>query len=159
MKKMTTRLTHVQGELDKLTSNMQQAEHGYRTLADLVIQPASDRDDTACVNMLFELLPHMLKQVNSPQLIEINDRKLPLARYRTAQICHEMISIPAIASHLNGPRPGKARSGRGESLIGLAMYILPIFDEGRWQVAVISSGGTKLLIDPWGLEGSSHAMV
>ena len=116
----------------------------------------SDASDAILVNALFGLIPLLLDRIGSPDIVEGEGR---LECGVVSVESRKPSVFPAATTWPPTVPPTALNANICESSLGFDSSIFPFWNGGRWQVAVFRSVGTRLLIDPWGLDGSRDPHV
>lgn len=153
---MSRRLDDARGGMQRYVVAVQQDEEKYRKLGGRLFSTASGASNIALVDDLFGLIPLLLRRFGALDTIEgQNTHKnddLSGAGCRTSVFPSADTWPPTVSqTTLN--------TTTCESNLGCRSSVLPFWNKGRWQVAIMQSVGARVLIDPWGLNGSEDLHV
>jgi hypothetical protein len=153
---MSQRLSLARGDIQRYVEEVQHDEGKYCELGSRLFRAASDASDAILVDALFGLIPLLLGRVGSPKIADGEDGLV----YGVVPGEGRKPSVfPAAATWPPTVPPTVLNADICESSLGFYSSILPFWSGGRWQVAVFRSTGTRVLIDPWGLDGSRDPHV
>lgn len=153
---MSQRLNIARGDIQRYVAEVQHDEEKYCELGSRLFRATSDASDAILVNALFGLIPLLLDRIGSPDIVEGEGR---LECGVVSVESRKPSVFPAATTWPPTVPPTALNANICESSLGFDSSIFPFWSGGRWQVAVFRSVGTRLLIDPWGLDGSRDPHV
>jgi hypothetical protein len=153
---MSQRLNIARCDIQRYVAEVQHDEERYCELGSRLFHATSDASDAILVNALFGLIPLLLDRIGSPDIVEGEGR----LECSVVSVEGRKPSVfPAATTWPPTLPPTALNANICESSLGFDSSIFPFWNEGRWQVAVFRSIGTRVLIDPWGLDGSRDPHV
>ena len=153
---MSQRLNFARGDIQKYAAEVQHDEGKYCELGSRLFRATSDASDAVLVNALFGLIPLLLDHISSPDIVEGEGKPrcgVVSGKGRKSSV------FPAATTWPPTVPPTVLNAKICESSFESDSGIFPFWNAGRWQVAVFRSVGTRVLIDPWGLDGSGDPHV
>lgn len=165
---MSKSLWSVQSDINLDVSESQQREKAYRERGAGLSLACGDGGNSKLVDAIFGVLPLFLRMHSSRPgkgLVKALQRGDPdqLSSGKTAtrgmpSLFPAVTSLSAISSQTIVPLVAPADDGSVyDSLV--QSYVITFLDGGRWQVAIVSPAGRRVLVDPWGLNGSRPPLV
>lgn len=153
---MSQRLSAAKGDIQRYVAEVQHDEGRCRELGSRLFRAANDGSGVITVNALFGLIPLLLDRVDSSDIVEGQGRNesgdVP-SEGHTASV------FPAATTWPPTVPPTMLDAKVCASSLGFRSSIFPIWNGGRWQVAILQPAGARFLIDPWGLCGSRDLHV
>lgn len=168
IRSMSQSLWSVQSDINLDVSELQQSEKAYRERGAGLSLACGDGENPKLVDAIFGVLPLFLRMHSSRPskgLVKALQREDPdqLLSGKTAtrgmlSLFPAVTSLSAISSQTIVPLVAPADDGSVyDSLV--RSYVIPFLDGGRWQVAIVWPAGRRVLVDPWGLDGSRPPQV
>ena len=168
IRSMSASLWNVQRDLNLDTSESQQREKAYRERGAELSLACGDGGHSKLVDAIFGVLPLMLRVSSSRPgkgIVRALQREEPeqLSGGKTATrgmplLFPAVTSLSAISSQTIAPLAAPADNGSVHDSLRRS-YVVPFLDGGRWQVAIFWPAGRRVLVDPWGLDGSRPPLV
>lgn len=153
---MSQRLNVARGDIQKYVAEVEHDEGKYCELGSRLFRATSDASNSILVNALFGLIPLLLDHISSPDIVAGEGRR---GRGVVSGEGRKPSVFPPATTWPPAVPPTALNANICESSFGLDSGIFPFWNGGRWQVAVFRSVGTRVLIDPWGLDGSGDPHV
>lgn len=153
---MSQRLNDARGGMQGYVTAVQQDEEKYRKLGGRLFSSTSSASNFALVDDLFGLIPMLLRRFGAPDITEcqkthendvLSGAGCKTFVFPSANTWPPMVSQTVLNTNIC------------ESNLGCRSSVLPFWNKGRWQVAIMQSVGARVLIDPWGLDGSEDLHV
>ena len=168
IRSMSQSLWSVQSDINLDVSESQQREKAYRERGAGLSLACGDGGNPKLVDAIFGVLPLFLRMHFSRPgkgLVKALQREDPdqLLSGKTAtkgmlSLFPAVTSLSAISSQTIVPLVAPVDDGSVyDSLV--RSYVIPFLDGGRWQVAIVWPAGRRVLVDPWGLDGSRPPLV
>jgi len=168
IRSMSKSLSSVQSDMNLDVSESQQREKAYRERGAGLSLACGDGGNSKLVDAIFGVLPLFLRMHSSRPgkgLVKALQRGDPdqLSSGKTAtrgmpSLFPAVTSLSAISSQNIVPLVAPADDGSVHGSL-VRSYVIPFLDGGRWQVAIVLPAGRRVLVDPWGLDGSRPPLV
>jgi hypothetical protein len=168
IRSMSTSLRSVQSDINLDVSESQQREKAYRERGAELSLACGHGGNSKVVDAIFGVLPLFLRVSSSRPgkgLVRALQREDPnqLSSGKTAarsmpSLFPAVTSLSAISSQTIVPLVAPADDGSVYDSLHRS-YVIPFLDGGRWQVAIVLPAGRRVLVDPWGLDGSRPPLV
>lgn len=153
---ISQRLAVARDDMQRYVVEVQKDEEKYRELGGRLLRSMNDASDVTSVDALFGLIPILLDRVDASNTVQdqnicesevMSGEGLKTSVFRAATTWPPTM-LPA-TSEVNT---------RGSSL-SFRSSVRPFWTDGRWQVAIWKPDGARVLVDPWGLDGSRDLHV
>ncbi|KAM0703063.1 hypothetical protein Q7P35_009837 [Cladosporium inversicolor] len=153
---MSQRLAVARDDMQRYVAEVQKDEEKYRELGDRLLRPTSDASDTL-VDALFGLIPILLDCVDASDTIkdqDIHESEVMSGEGSKTSVFRAATTWPPTVL------PVMSNANTRESSLSFRNSVRPFWADGRWQVAIWKPDGLRVLVDPWGLDGSRdlHSM-
>ena len=153
---MSQRLAAARDDMQRYVAEVQKDEEKYRELGDRLLHSTNDASDVTLVDALFGLIPTLLDRVDASNMVE--DQNIYKSGAKSGEGSRVSIFHAADTWPPTAP-PATFNANTRESSLSFRNNVRPFWSEGRWHVAIWNPEGARVLIDPWGLDGSRDLHV
>jgi hypothetical protein len=153
---MSQRLAVARDDMERYVAEVQKDEEKYQELGDRLLHSTNDASDVTLVDALFGLIPTLLDRVDASNMVEDQNKYESGATSgegSRVSIFHAADTWPPTAL------PATLNANTCDSSLSFRNNVRPFWTEGRWQVAIWNPDGARVLVDPWGLDGSRDLHV
>lgn len=153
---MSQRLAVARDDIQRYVVEVQKDEEKYRELGGRLLRLTSDASDVTLVDALFGLIPTLLDRVDASNMVKdqnIHESGVTSGEGSQVSIFQAADTWPPTVL------PATLNANTRESSLSFRNKVRPFWTEGRWQVAIWNPDGARMLVDPWGLDGSRDLHV
>ena len=153
---MSRRSAAARDDMQRYVAEVQKDEEKYRELGDRFLNSTGDASDITLVDALFGLIPTLLDRVDASDMVK--DQNICESGVTSGE--GSQVSVFR-ASDTWPPTvlPATLNANTRESSLSFQNNVRPFWTEGRWQVAIWNPDGARVLVDPWGFDGSKDLHV
>lgn len=153
---MSQRLAAARYDMQRYVAEVQKDEEKYRELGGRLLRLTSGASDVTLIDALFGLIPILLDRVDACNVVK--DQNIHESGITSGE--GSKVSVFR-AANTWPPKMLSVTSNANirESSLSLRSNVRPFWNDGRWQVAIWKPDGERVLVDPWGLDGSRDLHV